>query len=109
MTVKTQLADMARNAIWQNKKSNYHTFLADGTIYLVSYHSIVVGYNPTENTLHIFPYHAYSATTSKHVSMFLDRMLGYRISAKIRRYIVERKLDSWHGMKVIIYNEQIIV
>lgn len=73
------LRDAMRNK-WSTRTNHVEFTLPNdkcGIVWLMSYRSLVAGYHDETSTIYLFPRHAYSASTSKHVTQFFRRQLGF--------------------------------
>ena len=86
------LRDTMRNK-WSTRTNHVEFTLPNdehGVVWLMSYRSLVAGYHKETKTIYLFPRHAYSSTTSKHVTQFFRRQLGFRnyFSTQQRREVI---------------------
>ena len=106
---KQELLKAAESAFFAKSRTNHRTFTIDGTVYLLSYRSIVAGYNPDTSTIHLFPYHDYSNTTCRHVYNFFATFKVYGLSAQVRRACFKHSYQTYDYKKVVLHNEQLCI
>ena len=106
---KQDLLKSAESAFFAKSRTNHRTFTIDGTVYLLSYRSIVAGYNPDTSTIHLFPYHDYSNTTCRHVYNFFATFKVYGLSAQVRRACFKHSYQTYDYKKVVLHNEQLCI